>query len=158
MARRSRRSRDSEALGAILGRSRAFAPYLENTTSPIRARDWERAVGTRIAARTRPAKLDRGVLLVLTASAAWSNELSLLAGPIVEQLRALGVDVKEIRFRVGPIEQTNSLTPRRPAKLVPVQVPLDAAIRRSLAAVPDDDLRAAIEAAAKRSLGFGPRR
>ncbi len=40
-------------------------------------------MGSRIAARARPAKLERGVLVIRTASAAWAQELALLADDIV---------------------------------------------------------------------------
>lgn len=137
----------------MLGRDRDLKDSVDDGASPIPARIWEAAVGTRIAARTRPAKLDRGVLLVVTATAAWSSELSLLTTPILHKLRAARIDVTELRFRVGPIE--NPVRPlRRPSKRSPPLAPLDEPLGRALASVPDDDLRKAIELAARRALGF----
>jgi hypothetical protein len=85
---------------------------------PISSRDWEVAVGTRIAARTRPLRLERGVLQVIVSSAAWSQELSLLATSIAEQLRARGIKVDSLRFSVGKLEP-DARPPRRPKKRAP---------------------------------------
>lgn len=153
MRRRKKKRRDFENLGAVLGRERGFRQALEEMAGPVSEAEWESAVGTRTAGRTRPLRLERGVLLVMTATSAWSNELSLLAEPILQNLRKLGVDVRELRFRVGSIEPL-----ARPAHMIPKKAPnpapLDAPLKSSLANVPDDDLRVAIERAARRALGF----
>lgn len=137
----------------MLLRDRELAPSLPENTWPIARRDWELAVGSKIAARTRPQKLERGVLWVVTATASWSNELSLLAQPIVERLRKSGVDVRELRFRVGKLEEPIG-KPRRPAKLLPRPVAIEGDLRASLRAVEDPELRTAIERAARISLAF----
>jgi predicted nucleic acid-binding Zn ribbon protein len=152
--KRKKRRRDFETIGVVLGREKPFKGVAADV-APISDAAWEAAVGTRIAARAKPKRLDRGVLLVATATSAWSNELSLLAAPILEKLRAQGLDVRELRFRVGPLEPV-AKPPRRPAKLAPRAVALSPVLRRSLDHVPDDELRAAIEAAAKKALGFAP--
>lgn len=115
-------------------------------------------MGTRIATRTRPEKLERGTLWVLTASAAWSQELSLLVDPIKERLAELGIEIKELRFRVGKIDADSRIALRRPPKEAPREVRLEEPLARALANVGDDDLRRAIAGAAKRALGFGPGR
>lgn len=153
MGRRKRRRREFEALGAVLGRDRDFKGSVDDGASPIPTRVWESVVGTRIAARTRPLRLERGVLLVVTATAAWSSELSLLATAILTKLKAARVDVSELRFRVGPIELPTRPM-RRPSKRSPPLAPLDEAMGRALDNVPDEDLRKAIELAARRALGF----
>ena len=48
---------------------------------------WGRAVGEDVARRTRAMKFTRGVLTVLTASSAWSDELSLHAPQIIAELQ-----------------------------------------------------------------------
>lgn len=151
--RRKRKRRDFEALGAVLGRERELKDLVEEGASPIPARIWESVVGTRIAARTRPLRLERGVLLVVTATAAWSSELSLLALPILAKLRAARIGVTDLRFRVGAIEAPVR-APRRPSKRSPPLAPLDEPLGRALDNVPDEDLRRAIELAARRALGF----
>lgn len=140
-------------MSAVLFRDRLLKPLLEGPASPISLRDWEVAVGTRIAARTKPLRLERGVLQVIVSSAAWSQELSLLSTTIAEQLRARGIAVDSLRFSVGKLEP-DARPPRRPKKRAPADAPLPAEVTESLRAVPDDDLRAAIERAAHKSLGW----
>jgi hypothetical protein len=156
--KRRRRRREFEPLGTVLGRDKVVRTILPPgiAPAPIGARDWELAVGTRIATRTRPEKLERGTLWVITASAAWSQELSLLVDPIKERLANVGVEVKELRFRVGKIEMDTRIALRRPPKEAPREVRIEEPLARALANVGDDELRRAIAAAAKRALGFGP--
>ncbi|NUO49923.1 MAG: DUF721 domain-containing protein [Polyangiaceae bacterium] len=122
--------------------------------SPIGAKDWETAVGSRIAARTRPERLEQGTLHVVTASAAWSQELSLLVDPIRERLGVLGIQVENLRFRVGKIDMTSRIALRRPVKDAPPDAPLSEPLARALASVEDDELRRSIARAAKKALGF----
>ncbi|HSN98087.1 MAG TPA: DciA family protein, partial [Candidatus Nanopelagicales bacterium] len=76
-----------ERLGTLIQRDRAIKVPERVETAPIAFRDWEAAVGSRIAARARPAKLERGVLHVRAASATWAQELALLGDAIAAQLR-----------------------------------------------------------------------
>jgi Dna[CI] antecedent, DciA len=64
---------------------------------------WEEAVGAQIAARSRPAKFRNGVLTVLTASSAWSDELSQLAPRIITALQRAFPDERlhKLRFMVA---------------------------------------------------------
>jgi predicted nucleic acid-binding Zn ribbon protein len=48
---------------------------------------WDQAVGPQVAQRSRPTKFYNGVLTVLTASSAWSDELSSLAPRIITSLQ-----------------------------------------------------------------------
>jgi hypothetical protein len=146
-----------EPLGAVLVRDRLLKQAVRETSNPVSNRDWERAVGTRIAAKTRPARLVEGTLTVIATSPIWSNELSLLAEPILERLRAMGVKVRELRFRVGSIEPDVGAN-RRPAKLSPRPVEVEAEIGAELAKVEDEGLREALAAAAGRMLAFRPGR
>lgn len=140
-------------MSAVLSRDRLLKPLLDGPPPPISRRDWEYAVGTRIAARTKPIRLERGVLQVIVSSAAWSQELSLLSATIAEQLCARGISVDSLRFSVGKLEP-DARPPRRPKKRAPPDAPLPAELLASLSAVGDDDLRAAIERAAHKSLGW----
>lgn len=60
---------------------------------------WERAVGGQIALRSRPTRLNAGILTVLTASSAWSDELTFLAPTIIEALRRAVPEAKLRRLR-----------------------------------------------------------
>src|SRR6188508_207474 len=89
-----------ERLGALIQRESSLAAPGEVDTSPMPFREWEAAVGSRIAARARPLKLERGVLHVRAASSTWAQELSMLGDVITAQLRARGLPVQSLRFRV----------------------------------------------------------
>src|SRR5678810_371252 len=105
MRRSARRHGALEPLGLVIQHDSTLRVPPAVETSPISFRDWEAAVGTRIAARARPIRLERGVLLVRTATATWAQELTLLADAIVEQLVKRGVPVRSLRFRVGEQRQ-----------------------------------------------------
>jgi len=146
--------RGPEPLGAVMSRERSTSKFVAAQVGPIAAKDWEAAVGSRIAQRTRPSRLERGVLTVTVSSAAWSQELSLLSAAILEQLRVRGHALTALRFQVGTIEPpASSSTTPSPRKRVPLQAPLDPELASALAAVDDEELLAAIERAARTSLG-----
>jgi predicted nucleic acid-binding Zn ribbon protein len=66
--------------------------------------DWAVVVGTQIAAVTEPLSITAdGVLWVRVTTAAWMNELSLLAPTLLERLNATPgrAPVKQLRFRLG---------------------------------------------------------
>ncbi len=95
-------------LGALLGgwntrdRDPRSQPSADATAAAL-ANAWELAVGPEIARRSRPAKLAHGVLHVLTASSAWSTELTFLAPTIIQALRQAvpGADVRRLRFTMA---------------------------------------------------------
>lgn len=66
--------------------------------------DWSEVVGTQIAAVTEPLSITAdGVLWVRVSTAAWMNELSLLAPALLTRLNAVPgrAPVKQLRFRLG---------------------------------------------------------
>lgn len=161
MTRRHRLSAPEE-LGTLIVRgevvraassSRLGAPKAIDAV-PVAPRDWELAVGTKIARRARPTRLERGVLHIRTASSTWAQELSLLADAIAEQLRARGLDVRSLRFHVGPVEPLKRPSWRTDVRTSPEPVKLPAEVKASLAKVEDSDLRTAIARAAAASLGY----
>jgi hypothetical protein len=156
MKRRSRtKMKAPEALGNVLARAGEdrFAP----SRAPMPPHVWLAAVGPRIAERTRPVAIEDGTLVVRVASSAWASELSLLSDALLARIRKVlapgGPRVSALRFRVGQIEP-----PERPAELrralVPAPVPLSPALTRALAKVQDEELRAAIEEAARVTLAW----
>lgn len=60
---------------------------------------WEQAVGAAVAARSRPMKYRDGVLSILTASSAWSDELNQLSPRIIAALKKLCPYINLIRLR-----------------------------------------------------------
>jgi hypothetical protein len=155
--KKKRLLRGLEQLGVVLERASEVLPpkTAPDARAPVSARDWEAAVGTRIAARALPAKLDRGVLHVRVASATWAQELSMLSEPIVAQLRARGVPVEALRFRVGTVEAPErSKTREEHVRTEPPRVPLPANVAGEVARVRDAELREAIRHAAEKNLGW----
>jgi len=88
---------------------------------------WEKAVGAEVARRSRPTRFRNGVLTVLTASSAWSDELSLHAPRIMSVLqRAFPHErLLKLRFMVASgrtkllldSERTRGREPVRPRAL-----------------------------------------
>jgi hypothetical protein len=64
---------------------------------------WEQAVGAEVARRSRPMRFANGTLNVLTASSAWSDELSLHAPRIIQALQRAfpGEQIRKLRFMVA---------------------------------------------------------
>ena len=136
----------------MLGRDKSFARAVDGPYGPVSSRDWELAVGSRIARRTRPKRLARGTLYVVTASAAWAQELSLLSDGILASLARVIPDIRALRFEVGKVEP-----PKEPrGKLVPVPppIPLPQSLETALAHVEDDELKRAIRDAASKNLAY----
>lgn len=141
-----------EPLEGVIERSGEdrFAP----SRPPIPARVWRDAVGARIADRSQPVFLDRGVLLVRAATSVWANELSLLSDPILLRLRERGFVVQELRFRVGPLEPPARPPERRVSRAVPPPAALPAELTSNLRAVGDPELREVIALAARANLAW----
>ncbi len=157
MARRSSRRGAPEQIGAVLLRATDARSPVVVDAPPVSARDWELAVGTKIARRARPVRLERGVLHVRAATATWAQELSLLAETIAAQLRARGMAVRSLRFHVGPVEPIARPAWRSDVRVVPEPAALPPEVRAQLAAVTDGDLRTAIARAAATMLGQAKR-
>jgi hypothetical protein len=146
MKRRPPRNQEPTHVGALLGGSRALA-----AAGRIDRDRWFRTVGERVANRTRPGHLRDGVLTVYVASAVWAQELSLLSPTILERLRGSGLDVRNLRFRVGeiePLQQARTVTTERRGA---ADLPSDLSER--LAKIGDPELRAKMAEAAAYSLG-----
>jgi hypothetical protein len=142
-------------LGSLLDSTRV-ATARAARGSPIESEIWRRVVGDRIAGRTAPGRLSRGVLRVEVSSAVWAQELSFLTEEIAARLRQAGFEVDSIRFavrRFEPQAATQAAAPRSAPR--PVQLPGDLAAR--LDRVSDPELRAAIAEAAALSLAVQDR-
>ncbi len=121
---------------------------------PMPIRDWRSAVGPRIAARARPVAIERGALIVRVATSVWANELSLLAPELLKRLNEYGLAVDALRFRVGALDLEDRPPERRRFRRVPAPAALGADLQASIAGISDDDLRAAIEQAARANLAW----
>lgn len=154
MARRRYRPRLAvpEPIAAIVERIERIEKFPKR--QPVDEALWVLVVGKVVATRTRPTKLQPdGTLLVRTASAAWSQELSLLEPAIRAKLNEKGVRVERLRFQVGSVAPiTTPFEIAKVTKALPRQ-PIPGELAAVLAEVEDDELRAAIGAALERRLG-----
>ncbi len=153
MKRRKRRRLDApEPLDEVL--ERAGENRFAKKQLPIPLAKWRAAVGPRIADRARPIALERGVLIVKVATSVWANELSMLSAQLIVKLAEAGFEIKSLRFRVGPLDVIEGIPTRRDYRKVPPPANLTPELERSLGKVGDDELRAAIERAARANLAW----
>jgi hypothetical protein len=151
--RRRRRLEAPEPLDELL--ERAGENRFAKKQLPIPLAHWRAAVGPKIADRARPTGLERGVLIVTVATSVWANELSMLAPQLIAKLAERGFsEVKSLRFRVGPLDRIEGIPVKKDYRRVPPPVPLAPEIERSLAKIPDDELRETIEKAARANLAW----
>lgn len=133
---------------------RAGEDRFAKSRPPISVRDWRAAMGARIADRTRPLALERGVLVVRVATSAWANELQMLAPELVARLRLRGFAVDNLRFRVGPLEILERPPERRVSRKVPPPVPLAPELAQKVQQIEDPELRDIVGAAARANLAW----
>ncbi len=88
---------------------------------------WTELVGAGVAAHSRPFKLERGVLTIVTGSSSWSQTLSFNSERILAAIAAIvpGAGVERLTFKVGKISdprtrpasaETRPAGPRRRAE------------------------------------------
>jgi hypothetical protein len=132
------------ALGSLLASSREAAARYAGTA--IDREQWRQIVGERIFARTEPGAKRGRELTVHVASASWAQELSLLVNEIVARLKAAGIHVDTVRFRVKEI----AAEPRDPAARKPSyrKAALPSTLTDQLERIDDSELREAISEAA----------
>ena len=136
VSRRGRRPslRSPESIGGVLGRT--GEGHAGRGTESISMREWEAAVGARIAERAQPI------------------ELSLLAAPILERLVAAGHAVTALRYRVGHIEPTPRPASLRVTRVAPPMAALPSALVGTIAAIEDEELRGVVAGAARANLAW----
>ena len=145
-------SSQPEPAGSIL--DRASEHRFARAKPPCTHAQWTQAVGLRVASRAEPLKLERGVLIVKVASSAWAQELGLLGPGIIQRLRAAGVSVTELRFRVGEVRGDVRPIERRMSKKVPPPGPIPANLQRAIDEVTDEELRAVLKQSAAANLAW----
>ncbi len=90
-------------LKSAVGAWEPGAAVAEDPLVAIR-RAWPAIVGPEVAQQSRAEELAAGVLLVITRSSAWSQQLSFLSQRIIGAISArTGVSVERLRFRVGRV-------------------------------------------------------
>lgn len=149
-----RPTRGPQTVATLIASVSDLRPPKAQASAPVPAAIWEMCVGSRIARRARPVKLERGVLFVRTATATWANELSMLSDTIVGALRERGIAVSSLRFFVGEVEPLARPSWREERREAPGRAALPRSLKMEIAKVQDLGLRGAIAAAAAASLGF----
>ena len=152
--KRRRKKHEPVDLGEVIDRL-VLTPPEGLERPPLSARQWERAVGSRIATKSKPWRLVRGVLHVRVTHSVWANELALLSDDIRRQLAESGITVEALRFSVGRIERD---TPAPLARKAPRPIALPADLQRQVDGIRDEGLREALGRAASVSLGEEARR
>ena len=113
---------------------------------------WSDLVGPAVAKRAVPTALNGKILIVSVASSSWIQELNYLKQRMVERLcEEIGHRVvQEIRFILDPLVgrgRRQRTEKDRPVPLAEEQLPSE--IRDALREIQDDELRRAVETAAK---------
>jgi hypothetical protein len=81
---------------------------------------WADIVGDDVARAAQPVALTGTALVVITASAAWSHQLSFLEREIIRSVVALGFpQVERLRFRIGTIRSARGTGGRRLVRSAP---------------------------------------
>lgn len=77
---------------------------------------WSEVVGADVAANAQPLKIERGALIVMARSGAWSQQLTFLGERIVRDLRAKlsAPQFETLRFRVGRLPMAAGAVRARP--------------------------------------------
>lgn len=67
---------------------------------------WRKAAGDEFGSQTRPGQVRRGVLEVTVGNSILAQEISFQKGALLKKLAELAPDekIRDLRFRVGPIE------------------------------------------------------
>ena len=108
---------------------------------------WVELVGERLAARTSPRSLRKGVLTVIVASSAWLNELSFMRADLVRQINSgLGKQlVYGIRLFAGKVDPLpEEQAPPQVEQLQDVPMHLVEEVERQTKGIQDPELREAI--------------
>ncbi|MFN2614560.1 MAG: DUF721 domain-containing protein [Actinomycetota bacterium] len=99
MAERRRGEGDPQPMGALMRKLVGTRGWKEPVALGKLRASWSEVVGTTVAARSTPARLERGVLTVRSESGAWASELTLLATSVCAKADAFlgGGMVREVR-------------------------------------------------------------
>lgn len=151
--RRTRRHLDApEPLEGLL--ERAGENRFAKKKLPIPLAEWRAAVGPRIAERARPFALERGVLVVKVATSVWASELQMLAPELTLRLKQRGFAIDSLRFRVGALDPIDRPPERRAYRKVPPPAPLGPELSELVGKIEDEELRDAIQQAARANLAW----
>jgi hypothetical protein len=160
MARRPARDRKARALAktaapTTIGDLLASLEGAEMMTdhSPVSTEVWQSLVGTRIADRSKPVRIDpSGTLIIHVPDSVWAQELSLLSSTIISRLTSMGTRVTGLRFIVGQVAPPRRGPTRFEHRKVAAPIELPPELKQEMESIEDPELRAAFVKAASCSL------
>ncbi len=96
-----------------LFRERRKHPHLAVT---LLRRNWKNILGEHLAGKTYPARLVGNILWINAADASWAYQLQFLKREMVESIQVFmeSQAVSDLRFKVGEIPQTASISAAAP--------------------------------------------
>ena len=149
-----------EHIGSILEKLLANPEWKNKLQASIPLLRWQEIVGDKIARQSQPESLQNGVLLVRVANPAWLHHLRFLEEDLRQKLnkKLPSLDVKELRFRQGPLDQAEPIKSPPTGKILTPQsdqekpTVLDREQLRLLQSVTDPELRRNLESLFRRQL------
>ena len=107
---------------------------------------WQKAVGPKISAQTRPDRLKRNTLFVKVSSSVWMQQLHILKQEIIEKINELlGKElIKNVHFSIGEIPSampTNSYSLSFSPDSYPLRDKDRKLIEKSISSVEDPELK-----------------
>ena len=148
------RRRDPEHIADVLKQLFSEREWEEHLQTCLPLLRWQELVGAKIAKQSQPEFFKDGVLQVRVENSVWLNHLRFLGEELRQKLnkKLSPQEVKEIRFRQGPLDpeqpspyrsdERASKTSKPPAEQLPS---LSSEQRRLLGTIPDLELRRALE-------------
>jgi predicted nucleic acid-binding Zn ribbon protein len=99
----SARSDDPERIDAVIEGLRMERAWRSGLALGELGRRWAEVVGVRLALETRPAALERGLLVVAASSSGWAAQVRFLRGQVREKAnRVLGSEhVQEVKVTLA---------------------------------------------------------
>jgi len=147
MRRRRTHTAKIERLGDILGNvlkkrklslNLSLDPEFKRLTAA-----WNKVVGDRIVAHTRPEKLQRDTLFVSVSDSVWMQQLHFLKQDILGKINQLldGKTVKNIHFSLGVVPPPAAGNKPAPDDIRPLKARDRKMIEENTAAIADPELR-----------------
>jgi predicted nucleic acid-binding Zn ribbon protein len=150
---------DPEHIGSILKQLFHNSGWDNQLKASLPLLRWQDLVGLEIARQSQPEFLKDGVLQVRVENSVWLSHLRFLEGQLIQILNKElpSLEIKEIRFRQGPLEADQQLlsssrsetAPSMRAEVVSDR-PLSPDQLKLLETVKDPDLRRDLEALLKK--------
>ncbi len=143
-------------IGAILKQLFRERDWEENVKVSLALLRWQEIVGPQIASKSQPEFLKDGVLQVRVENSVWLSHLRFLGEELRQKLNneLSSLEINEIRFRQGPLDSFQSPPSSgdapAPEEVARQPTSLNLEEQRLLEAIPDSELRRALETLLKR--------